>query len=196
MSLQRFVFVLDDGPADRAAGCDQLRRLGYAVAPAESASQLPPANEPGEACILAPVTADLDGAPWPWIALARGATTAEIVAAMRRGAVTVLDAPPDDAALAAAVDVALALAPHRRQQQLELLDVRQRLASLSEKEQAVLEMIVAGRPNKAMANQLGSSLRTIENRRRDVFVKMGVRSVAELVTLVRRAEAGQAPSQA
>ena len=57
-------------------------------------------------------------------------------------------------------------------------------------------MIVAGRPNKAMANQLGSSLRTIENRRRDVFVKMGVRSVAELVTLVRRAEAGQAPSQA
>ena len=44
-----------------------------------------------------------------------------------------------------------------------------------DKERDVLRMIVAGRPNKAMANHLGASLRTVENRRREVFTKLGVR---------------------
>jgi two-component system response regulator DctR len=62
------------------------------------------------------------------------------------------------------------------------------MANLTDKERDILRMIVAGRPNKAMANVLGASLRTVENRRREVFSKLGVRSVAELVAMTLRAQ--------
>jgi FixJ family two-component response regulator len=39
-------------------------------------------------------------------------------------------------------------------------------------------------PNKTIAKRLDVSLRTVENRRREVFAKMGVDSVAGLVRLV------------
>jgi two-component system response regulator FixJ len=125
------------------------------------------------------------------IALTSRANTAAVVRAMRQGAVTVLDKPIQADELAAALSTAIALDAERRLRDEELASVRARFASLSEKERDVLRMIVAGRPNKAMANALGASLRTIENRRREVFSKLGVRSVAELVTLTLRVKGGE-----
>lgn len=127
----------------------------------------------------------------PVIALTSRPNTAAVVRAMRQGAVTVLDKPFQDEELAAAIEAAIALDAERRRHDEELANVRARFASLSEKERDVLRMIVAGRPNKAMANALGASLRTIENRRREVFSKLGVRSVAELVTLSLRIKQGE-----
>jgi FixJ family two-component response regulator len=43
---------------------------------------------------------------------------------------------------------------------------------------------VAGKPNKRIARELDVSIRTVENRRRDVFAKMKADSVAELVRMV------------
>ena len=46
-----------------------------------------------------------------------------------------------------------------------------------------MDLIVQGKPNKLIAKQLNMSIRTIESRRHEVFAKMGVESVAELVRL-------------
>ena len=51
-----------------------------------------------------------------------------------------------------------------------------------------MKLIVQGKPNKLIAKQLNLSVRTIENRRHDVFDKMGVESVAELVRLAIEGE--------
>ena len=62
--------------------------------------------------------------------------------------------------------------------------VRQRLASLSERERQVLNGVVAGQPNKTIAFELGISPRTVEVYRAGLMGKMQARSLAELVRMV------------
>ncbi len=51
-----------------------------------------------------------------------------------------------------------------------------------------MNLIVQGKPNKVIAKQLNMSIRTMESRRHEVFTKMGVESVAELVRLAIEGE--------
>jgi|GEM_PF-3261504 len=60
----------------------------------------------------------------------------------------------------------------------------ERLQRLTAAEQAVLERVLHGLPNKAVASELRVSLRTIEHRRQMILQKTGVSSVAELVRRV------------
>lgn len=62
-------------------------------------------------------------------------------------------------------------------------DYHRRRASLTEKENAVLAAICNGRLNKQIARDLSVSIRTIEERRRRVFEKMGVDSAVPLAKL-------------
>ena len=48
---------------------------------------------------------------------------------------------------------------------------------------------MVGKPNKQIARELDVSIRTIENRRRDVFAKMKTDNVADLVRMVIQADA-------
>jgi two-component system response regulator FixJ len=59
-----------------------------------------------------------------------------------------------------------------------------RIASLTRREREVLDLLVAGKPNKTIAYDLGASPRTIEVHRARVMEKMGARSLAELVRMV------------
>lgn len=189
MSSDPIVFVVDEDAPGREAVCTLVHAWGVRAVPLASAKELQThyRGEPG--CLVAVLSnGGIEAGDLPYVALANRATTADIVRAMRSGAVTVLDKPPAEQELRQAIGEALAVDAERRRRRDEQAEVHQRLASLSEKERLVLEMIVAGRPNKAMANQLGASLRTIENRRREVFTKLKVRSVAELVTLTLRAQ--------
>ncbi|MGB7346498.1 MAG: LuxR C-terminal-related transcriptional regulator, partial [Pirellulaceae bacterium] len=55
---------------------------------------------------------------------------------------------------------------------------------LSEKESQVMELMIDGAANKKIAHHLNVSIRTVENRRHDVFEKMNAKSLAELVRMV------------
>ena len=62
-------------------------------------------------------------------------------------------------------------------------EVLARVATLTPEERHVAELVVQGRPNKAIALETGLAVRTIEKRRHDVLAKMKAESIAELVRL-------------
>lgn len=195
------VFVVDDYAENRDAVCALARTMNLRAEPLASAEEFLSRyrGEPG--CLIADLRMHgLSGVELqeelrrreiaiPVIVLTGYAHTAAVVRAMRNGAVTVLDKPFDEDELWHAIRAALAQDAEQRRRSSELTELRQKFANLSDKERQVLRMIVAGRPNKAIANAMQASLRTVENRRREVFSKLGVRSVAELVTLTLKMEA-------
>ena len=63
--------------------------------------------------------------------------------------------------------------------------VQTRLAGLTEREKAVMQLVVNGLPNKLVADQLEISVRTVEVHRARVFDKMGVKSAVELANFLR-----------
>ncbi|MFV1965925.1 MAG: response regulator transcription factor [Pirellulaceae bacterium] len=128
------------------------------------------------------------GSEIPVIILTAFARTPLTVRAMRSGAVTMLDKPYHDDDLWDAISKALALEDERRAARGRAEAIRRRMTLLSPSEKRVLDLVVAGEPNKVIARRLGVSLRTVENRRREIFSKMQAPSVAELVRLVIESE--------
>jgi two-component system response regulator DctR len=63
--------------------------------------------------------------------------------------------------------------------------VQRHLGELTEREVEVMQLIVAGRANKQIADSLDISVRTVEVHRSRVFDKMAVRSAVELANLLR-----------
>jgi len=60
-------------------------------------------------------------------------------------------------------------------------EIRARCAHLTLRERQVMEMIIAGLKSKEMAERLGISARTIEVHRSHLMLKMGTKSVPQLV---------------
>jgi two-component system, LuxR family, response regulator DctR len=63
--------------------------------------------------------------------------------------------------------------------------LQRRLTELTERERAVMRLVIEGAPNKLIADQLDISVRTVEVHRARVFDKMEVKSAVELANLVR-----------
>ena len=63
--------------------------------------------------------------------------------------------------------------------------VQARLATLSAREREVLDLILAGKMNKVVADQLGISMRTVEVHRAHIFDKMQVKTAVELAGLLK-----------
>ncbi|MEQ8209641.1 MAG: response regulator [Lacipirellulaceae bacterium] len=111
------------------------------------------------------------------------ATTPLTVKAIRNGAFTLLEKPCDEDALWNAARRGLQVDAEVYQDELRKQALRDRLASLTEKERCVLDGVVAGEANKVIARKMDVSIRTVENHRSRVFDKMQADSVAELVRL-------------
>jgi FixJ family two-component response regulator len=194
------VFVVDDDAPSREAVSNLARSVQLRAESCASAEEFLDRYRGQPGCVVVdlrmPGLSGIElqeelrrrGHQIPVIVVTGHAHTAAVVRAMRNGAIAVLDKPVDEEELWQAVRAALAQDADRRSHDADLAETRQRLANLTDKERDILRMIVAGRPNKAMANVLGASLRTVENRRREVFSKLGVRSVAELVAMTLRAQ--------
>ena len=68
----------------------------------------------------------------------------------------------------------------------------ERIARLTARERDVLELIVQGRPNKIIADDLGISQRTVENHRAAVMRRTGAATLPDLIRLVMAAADGPA----
>lgn len=107
------------------------------------------------------------------------------VAAVQRGAFDFVEKPFADNALVDRVEQALAASAAAITRRHEQQTVRRSFDELTERERMVLRLIVAGRPNKLIADELDISVRTVEVHRARVFEKMRVRSAVELANCLR-----------
>jgi two-component system response regulator FixJ len=109
------------------------------------------------------------------------------VETMKAGAVDFIEGPLDDQRLLAAIEAALIDPQTERTAGGPVQAARQRLAVLSNRERQVLDEIVAGQPNKVIAHKLAISMRTVEVHRARILKRLGVRSIAEAISLSARA---------
>jgi len=105
------------------------------------------------------------------------------VEAMKFGAVDFFEKPFDDEALVAAVRSALDRRKDDSKRKAEVSLINSRLTELSNRERQVLEGLVAGRPNKVIAYDLGISPRTVEIYRANLMTKMQASSLSDLVRM-------------
>jgi FixJ family two-component response regulator len=188
--------VVDDDVQSLELTCSMLRGLHFECQGFATAEELLEAYADRPGCVLAndrlpgmgglDLQAELQRREFivPMILMTAKPETQLIVQAMRNGAVAVLDKPCAQNALWNAVETALAVDAERRYLRGRQASMQERLDSLTDQEREVMWQIVDGSPNKLTARRLGVSVRTIENRRRSVFAKLGIRSVAELVATV------------
>ena len=105
------------------------------------------------------------------------------VEAMKAGAVDFIEKPFDDDLLIRAIKSALARVRKDSERDSAASEVRSRLELLSERERQVLQGLVAGKPNKIIAYDLGISPRTVEIYRANVMTKMQAESLSALVRM-------------
>ena len=107
-----------------------------------------------------------------------------VVEALKKGAFDFLEKPYSDNALADRLEQALAVDAAMQAEGAQAAERSARLASLTEREREVMTRVAAGKLNKVIADELNVSVRTVEVHRARVFAKLGVRSAAEVATLV------------
>jgi len=121
----------------------------------------------------------------PVIFLTGHADVPTAVGAVKRGAFDFCEKPFSDNALVDRVEQALAQSATIVQAQEVRARLRQRLGELTDRERAVMQLVIEGLPNKRIADQLDISVRTVEVHRARVFDKMEVKSAVELANLLR-----------
>ncbi|WP_420136696.1 response regulator transcription factor [Sphingomonas sp.] len=105
------------------------------------------------------------------------------VSAMKAGAIEFLAKPFANQDLLDAIHRGIEIDRQRRFSNRKSRDLTRRFAELTEGEQAVMFLVVQGLLNKQIAGQLGVSEITVKVRRRQVMLKMGARSLPDLVRL-------------
>jgi two-component system, LuxR family, response regulator FixJ len=197
------VHVIDDDAAVRQSLAFLLSTAGLAVRVHESAvAFLKVLPEVQQGCIVTDVRMpDVDGiellrrlrdmkVDMPVVVMTGHGDIPMAISAMKAGAIDFIEKPFDDAIMLTAIQSAVARHADDSQRQARVADVRKRLEILSDRERDVLEGLIAGKPNKIIAHDLGISPRTVEVYRANVMTKMRAGSLSELVRMVLMADRG------
>ena len=110
------------------------------------------------------------------------------VAAVKRGAFDFVEKPFSNNSLVDRVEQALAVSAQALTQRRGDEALQRALAELTERESEVMRLVIDGRPNKLIADDLDISVRTVEVHRARVFDKMNVKSAVELANLLAQSE--------
>ena len=106
------------------------------------------------------------------------------VSALKKGAFHFIEKPFNDHDLVDLVEKALAADRDRQRVAASRETIEARLATLTQREREVMELILEGKYNKVIADDLSISMRTVEAHRSRIFDKMEVRSAVELAQLL------------
>lgn len=199
MSTAPLIHVVDDDESLRTALVRLLEAAGFEARGYASTGDFlldPPPDRPG--CMLldvrmpGPSGLDLQealnrqGIALPVVFLSGHAEVSDSVRAMKAGAVDFLTKPVERHTLLDALHRALAHDASRRAVRETSDRLRERFASLTAREKAVFDRVVAGLINKQIAEELGIAERTVKLQRANLMEKLGVASVAELGSLAEQ----------
>ncbi len=191
------VFVVDDDNSTRELLSFLMKRNGFAVEVFPDArSFLAAYRADGPGCLVLdlnmPGMSGLDlqqylkeqGVLLPVIFLSGRADIPKAVQAVREGAIDFIEKPFDYKHVVERVRDCLerdrvARATHDRKRV-----VCERLGQLTQREREVLDLVVAGKMNREIAEALDISIKTVEAHRARLMEKLGADSVAELVQIV------------
>ena len=196
----RVVHVVDDNATFRKTIEGRLKQFGYEVFTYPSAQylldQLPSDNVPS--CILLDVRLPGMSGPELQERLNELGSTVPIifvtgyldipttVRAIKAGGEDFLTKPVSSEQLLQSVEQAIV----RHNAILERKRTRDAILSyiarLTPRERQVFDLVIRGKSNKAIANELHSTVRTVKAHRHRVMEKMQVRSLAELVSMAER----------
>ncbi len=187
------IAVIETDPLVRDTINRLLASAGLGVASFNSAEEfLQVAGQQPFHCLLLdskPPALDLQRAltekriPVPVVLLAGSVDVATVVRAMRCGALDVVEKPFADARLVEAVQHAIGLYNkwHKNLEDRKL--AHERIAVLTPRELQVLDLMVEGKPNRMIAEELGISPKTLDIHRANVMHKMQARTTADLVRM-------------
>jgi FixJ family two-component response regulator len=108
------------------------------------------------------------------------------VRALKLGVFDFLEKPCNDNLLIETVHRAISKDVKNRLERANRTLIRNSLASLTDRENRVLDLLVTGQSNKEIAETLTLSPKTIERHRSSIMRKLNVRSFANLVQIVER----------
>jgi len=193
------VFVIDDDASVRAALKSLIRSVGLEVEVFSSGLEFLQFHRPDVASCLVldvrlPGMSGLDfqkelnksGILLPVIFITAHGDIPMSVRAMKAGAVEFLTKPFRDQDLLDAIQLSLERDRVRRQQEREITDLKRKFESLTAREKELLALVISGKPNKQIADAIGTSEVTVKVHRANLTRKMQAESLADLVRMAGR----------
>jgi two-component system, LuxR family, response regulator FixJ len=194
------VTIVDDDEAVRDSLALLLNFRGYRTRPFASAEDCLRAWQPDwRGCLLLDLRmGGMDGLALQQALLERGSSLpvvfltghgdlAHARTALKSGAVDFLEKPYEEAALLKAVQEAIERDTRDFATHSHVAEIEARIERLSERENQVMRLVVSGKPNREIAEDLGISPRTVEVFKARMMEKMQARSVPELVRMAMEA---------
>jgi len=191
------IYVVDDDEAMRDSMSWLLEGEGYRVTCFDSAeSFLRTRRDDMRGCIVLDVRMpemsglelheklDSLGSQLPIIFVTGHGDVPMAVAALQRGACDFIEKPFHNQDLLDRISRALELDNEIALRRQRDNAISNRLGLLTQREHEVMQLVVAGKLNKQIADELEISMKTVEAHRARVMEKMGVRTLAELVKAV------------
>ncbi|MFC1783387.1 response regulator transcription factor [Planctomycetota bacterium] len=108
------------------------------------------------------------------------------VQTVKKGAIDFLEKPFRDQVLLDCIQKGVLKDSQTRLQKSEHGSIASRINSLTARERLVLELVVAGKPNKVIAFDLGIKQKTVEFHRARMMAKMMAESVPDLVKMATK----------
>jgi two-component system response regulator FixJ len=194
------VHIIEDDPAVRESLALLLESAGLATRLYASAREFLAAEPAPTGCMVSDIRMpEMSGLELleemksrriqlPAIVMTAFADVPQAVKAMKLGAIDFIEKPFDDELMVSAVRSALARCGEWRADDAEAQAAREKLASLTTREQEVVAGLLKGKLNKTIAFELGISVRTVETHRANLMAKTGAQSLSELVRMSLLAE--------
>ena len=197
--LRAVVFVIDDDPSMRAGLEDLVGSVGLDVRPFAAAEEFLASHRPdAPGCLVLDVRLPgmsgltfqkelvKSGVALPVIFITGYGDIPMSVRAMKAGAFEFLTKPFHHQDLLDAIHAAIERDRERRREAVLVAEVRERYATLTERERQIMTLVVAGRANKQIAAELNVSAMTVKVHRGQVIRKMKAGSLPELVRMADR----------
>ncbi len=195
------IFIVDDDAEVRALLGTIFEADGYRVQSfADAESFLGGQQSYGNACLLIddnlPGMSGCDlleqltaaGAKLPAIMVTGQGDVKMAVRALQAGALDFIEKPASAEELRKAVSDAFDHANGRRAPDEAIQAAIAHIASLTERQREIMDLVLAGQPSKNIAMDLGISQRTVENHRASIMAKTGARSIPALARMAMAAE--------